>query len=304
MAEYLSSLPGSIALGLIWSLMAIGVYITYKILDMADLTVDGSFVTGAAVCAIIIVSGGSFWVGMLAGFIAGLCCGLLTGIFHTVLGIPPILSGILTQLSLWSINLKIMGSKANVSVSPRAYTTLLAQLNVGNALWKLGIIIVLIIAILYYFFGTELGFSIRATGNNLTMAKAQGINTKINKVVGLMLSNGLVALSGALLCQYQGFTDINMGRGAIVIGLCAVVIGEVLVSKISQNFAIRLSGVVIGAIIYYLVFQTVVFLGLDTDLLKMLSAIVVAVFLGVPYLKRHYGPKLFKFKNRKLEEAK
>ena len=303
MAEYISSLPGAVALGLIWGIMAIGVYITYKILDFADLTVDGSMVTGAAVCAVIIVAGGSFWLGMLGGFVAGLLCGLLTSIFHTILGIPPILSGILTQLSLWSVNLKIMGSKSNISVSPRAFKTLLAQLEVGNALWKLVIICAIVIGLLYLFFGTELGFSIRATGNNPTMAKAQGINTQTKKVIGLMLSNGLVALSGALLCQYQGFTDINMGRGAIVIGLCAVVIGEVVISKISSNFAVRLMGVVIGAIIYYIVFQSVVFLGLDTDLLKMLSAIVVAVFLGVPYLRKHYG-KLLKPKKAKLEEVK
>ena len=300
MLAYLSSLPGAVTLGLIWGVMALGVFITYKVLDIPDLTVDGSFATGGAVCAMIIVNGGSFWLGLLLGFIAGVVCGLITGLLHAFLGIPPILAGILTQLSLWSINLKIMASHANQSISARRYDVLFSQLHVYDALWKIGIIIIVLVAVLYIFFGTQLGASIRATGNNPRMSRAQGINTKFNIVLGLMISNGIVALSGALLAQYQGFADINMGRGAIVIGLCAVVIGVAITKHISPNFLVRMSGVVLGAIIYYFVYQTVVFLGLDTDLLKMLAAIVVALFLGGPYLYNRYLVKLFhRRKNKK-----
>ena len=304
MLEYLASLPGAITLGLIWGVMALGVFISYKILDIPDLTVDGSFVTGGAVCAVVIVSGGSFWLGLLLGIIAGLLCGLVTGLLHTLLGIPAILAGILTQLALWSVNLKIIsitGQSSNVSVSARSYTVLFSQLNVYDALWKIGIIVILLVVAFYAFFGTQLGASIRATGNNPKMSRAQGINTKFNIVLGLMLSNAIVAFSGALLAQYQGFADINMGRGAIVIGLCAVVIGIAITKHISPNFLVRMSGVFVGAIIYYIVYQTVVFLGLDTDLLKMLAALVVAIFLGFPYLYRTYLEKMFRNrKNRKL----
>ncbi|MCQ2800725.1 MAG: ABC transporter permease [Bacilli bacterium] len=303
MIAYLSSLPGAITLGIIWSIMALGVFITYKVLDIPDLTVDGSFATGGAVCAIIIFNGGSFWLGMLLGFLAGVLGGLITGLLHTFLGIPPILAGILTQLSLWSINLKIMLGKANTSISARTSTVIFSQLNIPDALWKVAVIVVILVILFYIFFGTQLGASIRATGNNSKMARAQGINTKFNIVLGLMLSNGLVALSGALLAQYQGFADINMGRGAIVIGLCAVVIGGAITKHISPNFLVRMVGVVVGAIIYYFVYQTVVFLGFDTDLLKMLAAIVVAIFLGGPYLYTNYISKISRrFKNRKLVE--
>ena len=284
MLAYLASLPGAVVLGIIWGIMGLGVFISYKVLDIPDLTVDGSFATGGAVCAIIVVSGGSFWLGILAGFIAGVICGLITGLLHTLLGIPSILAGILTQLALWSINLKIMLGRSNTSISARSFTVLFSQLDIPDALWKVALIVAIIIGLFYIFFGTELGASIRATGNNPKMSRAQGINTKFNIVLGLMLSNGIVALSGALLAQYQGFADINMGRGAIVIGLCAVVIGGAITKRISPNFLIRMSGVIVGAIIYYFVYQTVVFLGFDTDLLKMLAAIVVAAFIGVPYV--------------------
>ena len=301
MLEYLSSLPGAISLGIIWGIMAIGVYITYKILDIPDLTVDGSFAVGGIVSAVIITNGGHFMLALLAGFAAGLICGLITGLLHTLIGIPPILAGILTQLALWSVNLKISGGKSNISISVRHYSVLLSQINIPDSLWKLGIILVLITVLLYLFFGTQLGASIRATGNNPDMSKAQGINTKFNIVLGLMISNGLVALAGSLLAQYQGFADINMGRGAIVIGLCAVVIGTAIVKKISPNFLVRLLGVCLGGLIYYFIYQTVVFLGLDTDLLKMLAAIIVALFLGIPYLQRKYGYKIKKhFKDKKL----
>lgn len=304
MLNYLSSLPSAISLGIIWGIMAIGVYITYKVLDIPDLTVDGSFATGGIVSAIIITNGGNFFLALLVSFAAGLACGLITGLLHAFLGIPPILAGILTQLTLWSINLVISHGKSNIAISVRQYYVLLSQLNIGDALWKIGLIALAIIGLLYLFFGTELGASIRATGNNPHMSKAQGINTKFNIVLGLMISNGLVALAGALLSQYQGFADVNMGRGAIVIGLCAVVIGTAIVSKISPNFFARLTGVVIGSIIYFIIFQTVVFLGLNTELLKMLSAVVVAIFLGVPYLQKKYGMKIKKhFKNKKIKEA-
>lgn len=304
MLEYLSSLPGAVSLGIIWGIMAIGVYITYKILDIPDLTVDGSFAVGGIVSAVIITNGGHFMLAILAGFGAGLICGLITGLFHTLIGIPPILAGILTQLMLWSINLKISGGKSNISISVRHYSVLMSQINIPDSLWKLGIILILVTVLLYLFFGTQLGASIRATGNNPDMSKAQGINTKFNIVLGLMISNGLVALAGSLLGQYQGFADINMGRGAIVIGLCAVVIGTAIVKKISPNFLVRLLGVCLGGLIYYFIYQTVVFLGLDTDLLKMLAAIIVAIFLGIPYLQRKYGYKIKKhFKDKKLKEA-
>ena len=281
----LSALPGAVAQGLIWGIMAIGVYITYKILDIADLTVDGSICTGAIVCAMLMVNGAPVWLALIVATVAGLLAGAITGALHILLGIPAILSGILTQLVLWSVNLKIMG-KANQPLSARNYKVLLSQMNIPSALIVLAVFAVLLVAVLYLFFGTELGAGIRATGINPAMSRAQGINTDITKLIGLSLSNGIVALSGALLCQYQGYADINMGKGAVVIGLAAVVIGEAIISKLPPKFAIRLAGVIIGAVIYYIVYQVIIFLGLDTDLLKMLSAVVVAVFLGMPYVKR------------------
>ncbi len=280
----ISALPGAVAQGLIWGIMAIGVYITYKILDIADLTVDGSICTGAIVCAMLMVNGTPVWLALIAATVAGIIAGAITGLLHILLGIPAILSGILTQLVLWSVNLKIMG-KANQPLSARNYKVLISQMNIPSALIVLAVFAVLLVAVLYLFFGTELGAGIRATGINPAMSRAQGINTDITKLIGLALSNGIVALSGALLCQYQGYADINMGKGAVVIGLAAVVIGEAIISKLPPNFAIRLTGVIIGAVIYYIVYQVIIFLGLDTDLLKMLSAVVVAIFLGTPYVK-------------------
>ena len=301
MLQYLTSLPGAINLALIWAIMGVGVFITFKVLNLADLTVDGSFATGGIVCAVVISQGGNFVLGLLLGFLAGLLCGLVTGLLHTLLGIPAILAGILTQLALWSINLKIGSGKANIALNARTMPVLVTQLNIYNSLWILALIVIAVCGILYWFFGTELGASIRATGNNPHMSKAQGINVKLNIVLGLMISNGLVALSGALLAQYQGFADINMGRGAIVIGLCAVVIGTAIFSHVSSNFLVRLLSVGVGSIIYYIVYQTVVFMGLDTDLLKMLAAVIVAVFLGVPYLQKTLIPKFKKWKkNRQM----
>ena len=292
----ITALPGAAAQGLIWGIMAIGVYITFRILDIADLTVDGTLCTGGAVCIMMMLSGHNVWVSMLVATGAGLLAGLATGIFHTFMGIPAILAGILTQLSLYSVNLKIMG-KANQAINVDKFNLLVSLRRVKgvsltqNTLFIVAIMIVILIAILYWFFGTELGCSLRATGCNPSMSRAQGINTDRNKVLALMLSNGLVALSGALLTQYQGFADINMGRGSIVIGLAAVIIGEAIFSRIFRNFALRLTAVILGSILYYLVLQIVIWMGIDTDLLKMLSALVVAFFLAFPYWKGKYFTK-------------
>ena len=292
----ITALPGAAAQGLIWGIMAIGVYITFRILDIADLTVDGTLCTGGAVCIMMMLSGHNVWVSMLVATGAGLLAGLATGIFHTFMGIPAILAGILTQLSLYSINLKIMG-KANQAINVDKFNLLVSLRRVKgvaltqNTLFIVAIMIIILIAVIYWFFGTELGCSLRATGCNPSMSRAQGINTDRNKVLGLMLSNGLVALSGALLTQYQGFADINMGRGSIVIGLAAVIIGEAIFSRIFRNFALKLLSVVFGSILYYLVLQIVIWMGIDTDLLKMLSALVVALFLAFPYWKGKYFTK-------------
>lgn len=294
MLDYLSSLPGAITLGLIWSIMALGVYITYKVLNVADLTVDGSFVTGGIVTAVLITNGMNFFLALLIAVIAGAICGLITGLLHTFLGIPAILAGILTQMALWSVNLLISGGRSNISIASFSFKVLFSQVAVYDALWKIALIVAFFMIALYMFFGTELGASIRATGNNQDMSRAQGINTKLNIVIGLMISNALVALAGALLAQYQGYADINMGRGAIVIGLCAVVVGTAITTKISPNFLVRLLGCAVGGLIYYIIFQTVVFIGLDTNLLKALAAVIVIVFLGVPYLKDKYGNRIKK----------
>lgn len=292
----INALPGAAAQGLIWGVMAIGVYLTYRILDVADLTVDGTMCTGGAVCIMLMLSGCNVWVAMLAATGAGMLAGLVTGIFHTFMGIPAILAGILTQLSLYSVNLKIMG-KANQAINVDKYDLLVSLRYIKNVpVWQntiliVAVIILVLIALLYWFFGTELGCSLRATGCNPNMSRAQGINTARNTAIGLMLSNGLVAFSSALLAQYQGFSDVNMGRGAIVIGLAAVIIGEAVFGKIFRNFGFKLLGVVLGSILYYLVLQTVIWLGIDTDLLKLLSALVVAVFLAFPYWKGKYFSK-------------
>ena len=295
LANLPGALPGACAQGLIWGIMAIGVYLTYRILDVADLTVDGSFGTGGAVCVMCLLSGMNVWAALFIALLAGLATGLVTGLLHTFMGIPAILAGILTQLALYSINLKIMG-KANQSINVDKYDLLISlrwvkELALHNPIIMVILVSSVVIGVLYWFFGTELGCGIRATGSNPAMSRAQGINTSFNVVLGLAVSNGLVALSGALLSQYQGFADVSMGRGAIVIGLAAVIIGEAVFSKIFRNFALRLLGVALGSILYYLVLQTVIWLGIDTDLLKLLSALVVAVFLAIPYWKGHYFSK-------------
>jgi len=289
--------------------MAIGVYITYKVLDIADLTVDGSICTGAAVCATMMTLGCSLTVSMICAFIAGMLSGLLTGVFHTFMGIPAILAGILTQLVLWSVNLKIMGlaldksSAANLPLSARNFNTLVSMLDMNRSLIILEVICIVVIALLYWFFGTEYGSSLRATGANLNMSRAQGINTDLCKIFGLVLSNGIVAFAGALLAQYQGNSDINMGKGAIVIGLAAVIIGEALFGWLSRNnFALKLITVVLGGIVYFIVYSTVIYLGLDSNYLKMLSAIVVALFLAAPYWKKKYFTKPYAEKHKHKEK--
>ncbi|MDO5406923.1 MAG: ABC transporter permease [Eubacteriales bacterium] len=293
MISLLNALPGAVAQGLIWGIMAIGVYLTYRILDIADLTVDGSICTGGAVCIMLMLMGQNVWVAMFGAMLAGMAAGFATGILHTFMGIPAILAGILTQLGLYSINLKIMG-KANQAINVDKYDLLVSLRFIKNVpIYKntillVAVLIVVMILILYWFFGTELGCSLRATGCNDRMARAQGINTDFSRVLGLMISNGLVAFAGALLTQYQGFADINMGRGSIVIGLAAVIIGEAVFGRVFRNFGFRLFGVVLGSIIYYLVLQVVIWMGIDTDLLKLLSSAVVAVFLAIPTMKSRY----------------
>ena len=295
MGAFISAIPGAVAQGLIWGIMAIGVYITFRVLDFADLTVDGTLATGGAVLVITMMNGMNVYVALLLSFIAGCVAGLVTGVLNTLLGIPPILAGILTQLALYSVNLRILG-KSNQALSIYKYHVLASMTDITKAIIIVAIFVVAIIAILYWFFDTELGHSIRATGCNKQMARAQGINIKFTKIVALILSNGLVALAGGLLSQYQGFADVNMGRGAIVIGLAAVIIGEVIFGKIFKNFALRLLAVAFGGIIYYIVMQFVINLGLNTDDLKLLTAVIVAIFLGIPYIKSQYAQKHIKSK--------
>lgn len=296
MLSFIDALPGAASQGLIWGIMAIGLYITYRLLELSDLTVDGSFCTGGAVCVMMLLGGQSPIVAMLVAMVAGMLTGLVTGFLHTAWKIPAILAGILTQLGLWSVNLAIMG-QANQGLSARNQKLLVSMLYLKQVekgtkpfymhpIFTVAVVTAVIIILLYWFFGTELGSSIRATGANSNMARAQGINTDAKKLIGLMLSNGLVALSGAMLAQYQGFADINMGRGAIVIGLASVIIGEVIFGKLFKNFGLKLLSVSLGAVIYYIVIQAVISLmDIDTDYMKLISASIVAVFLAVPNLR-------------------
>ena len=291
MSGFLASLPGACAQGIIWGIMAVGVYLTFKVLDLADLTVDGSFGTGGAVLVVCTIAGMNIWLAMLLAFLAGCIAGLVTGILHTKFGIPAILAGILTQLALYSVNLRIMSGRANVALNIDEYGILVSLRYIPKSILVGGAFALVLIGLLYWFFGTELGAGVRATGCNEAMARANGINTGFNKVLGLVLSNGIVALSGGLLAQYQGFADINMGRGAIVIGLAAVIIGDVIFGKLFKNFALRLLAAVLGGVIYYIVIQLVLQMGLNANDLKLFSALVVALFLGVPYWKGQLSAK-------------
>ena len=293
MTTFLNSLPGAAAQGMLWGIMAIGLYITFRIINISDLTVDGSLATGGAVCVMLIRGGANVWIAVFIAVLVGMLTGLVTGLLHTKCGIPAILSGILTQLALYSVNLRIMESKANQPLSVDKYALLVSQrysreFSLRNPLLLLILVVILLIGFLYWFFGTEKGSSIRATGANLNMARAQGINTEANIILGLVISNGLVAFSGALLAQFQGAADVSMGRGAIVIGLAAIIIGEVLFSKVFINFGLKLSAVVIGAILYYVVLQIILMMGLNTNDLKLFSALIVAIFLSVPYFREKY----------------
>ena len=283
-----SRLPGGVAQGIIWGIMALGVYITFRLLDVADLTVDGSFTTGGAVTVVLIVAGWPAWAALLVAVAAGLLAGLVTGLLHTKLGIPAILAGILTQFALYSINLRIMSMKANTPVNPDKYDLFLTLRSVPGAIWKGLLLAAVLIALLYWYFGTEQGSAIRSTGANPAMSRAQGINIDAMKVLGLSLSNGMVALSGGLMAQYQGFADVKMGTGAIVIGLAAVIIGEVLGEALvgrHMNFMVRLAFVVLGSVIYYVVYVFVLWLKFPPDDMKLLTAVVVAIFLAVPNLR-------------------
>ena len=297
----LRSLPGACAQGLIWGLLALGVYITYKLLDFADLTVDGSMATGGAFAVMLIRAGMNPWLALIFAFLAGMAAGFITGMLHTSLGIPGILASILTQISLYSINLNILGS-SNQAVSVDKYSLVVSLRYISDStaskirMFTTCILFcVVLVAILYWYFGTEQGHAIRATGCNRQMARAQGINTDFHTVLALMISNGLVGLSGGLYAQYQGAADVNMGRGAIVIGLAAVIIGDVLFGKMCAGkkiaFAYTLLSVIAGAILYYLVLSVVLWLKFPSDDLKLFSAIVVAIFLSIPYLKAKHSRK-------------
>ena len=302
MAGFFNTLPSVLDQGIIWGIMAIGVFITFKILDFADLTVDGSFATGGCVFAVLTAAGVPVPLGFFIAFLSGAAAGLITALIHCYLGIPGILAGILTQLMLWSINYKVLG-QASLPIKSR---DALISMNASSGVYTtipivIGIAVVLI-AILYWFFGTKYGSSIRATGSNESMAKANGININARKIVALMISNGIVAFAGSILARFQGSADINMGRGAIVIGLAAIVIGTTLFGRLSKNFALNLGFVLLGAIIYFFVFQFIVYVTNEPELLKMLSAIVVAIFLAVPYVKDVYI-KNAKAKHQRAKEA-
>ncbi len=306
-----SAMPGAVSQGMVWGIMAIGVFITYKILDIADLSVDGTVSLGAAVFAASLTSGHNIWLCMLYATLAGMAAGLVTGLAHTVMGIPAILAGIITQFGLYSINLKILGG-SNMTISNREYELLESQLYQEGGLnssypfyrWPLfvfAVAAIVLITVLYWFFGTERGASIRATGSNPNMSRAQGINTSVNKVIGLVLSNGIVAFSGALMGQYSGAANVATGRGAIVIGLAAVVIGGAIFGKIFKNFALQLLGVVLGGVIYYIIVQTILWFPIDPNLLKFIQAVVIALFLAFPYFKSRYFTKNTKAVSKKKE---
>ena len=302
----LNNLPGGIAQGLIWGIMAMGVYITYRLLDVADLTVDGSFALGGAVAVMMILGGYPAWLAVLVAAAAGVLAGLCTGLLHVKLGIPAILAGILTQFSLYSINLRVMGMAANKAVSVDKFSLLLSSRNITGAIVFSAVVGALLVSLYYWFFGTEKGCALRATGSNAAMSSALGINVGSIKVLGLALSNGVVALSGAFMAQYQGFADVNMGRGAIVIGLAAVIIGEVLGRAIfgkRMNFALTMLSVVAGGVVYYLVVVVALWMRLNSNYLKLVTAIIVALFLAVPYLREQQKASFSRLKVKEDRHA-
>ena len=286
--SFINALPGAVSQGLLWGLMAIGVYISYKILDIADLSVDGTICTGMCVSAVLIGNGVPAWISIIIAFLAGAVAGVLTGVFHTLCGIPAILAGILTQLILSSVNLAILGGKSLLPIDHRTHSVLLHISNSPMAIVTMGIIICAVIILLWLFFYTEIGLTLKSTGDNEDMSRAQGVNTNLNKVIGLAISNGIVALAGALYAQYTGSANINFGRGAIVVGLAAIFIGLSVSLKIKPNFVVSLIGVVGGGIAYYIIYNFVILIGVNTEYLKMLSAIIVVIFLAVPYWKKQY----------------
>lgn len=303
--KLLKNIPGGIAQGLIWGLMALGIYITFRILDVADLTVDGSFTLGGAVTVMLILAGCPAWLALIVAVLAGILAGFCTGILHTKFGIPIILAGILTQFSLYSINLRIMGMAANKAVSVDKFNLLLSSRNISAAIWMGFFLSLVLVLVLYWYFGTEQGSAMRSTGNNPNMSSALGINISTMKILGLGLSNGIVALSGGLMAQFQGFADINMGRGAIVIGLAAVIIGEVLGRGLlgkHLNFLGTFVFTVIGGIIYYLVVIVVLWLRLNSNDLKLFTAVIVALFLAIPYLREQSKSSFKKLKKRGAEQ--
>ena len=298
---FLYALPGAVAEGLIWGLMAIGVYISYKILDIADLTVDGSICTGACVCAVLLAAGVPAWASILLAFAAGALTGVVTGLLHAALGIPSILAGILTQLMLYSVNLRILSGKSLMAIDPRANTLLVHMSSNIPSIVTMAVIVTMTIICLWLFFYTEIGLTLKSTGDNPDMSRAQGVDVNRNKVIGLAIANGIVALAGALLAQYKGSANINDGRGAIVIGLAAIFIGLSVSLRIKPNFVVSMIGCVCGGIVYYIVYNFVILMGLKTDYLKMLSAIIVAIFLAVPYLKTKYFTKQKSLQQRRME---
>lgn len=286
LSGFLLSIQGALSQGILWGIMVLGVYITYKIMDIADLTVDGSFALGGCVSAILVVGKG--WNPLLAVFaamLAGLAAGLVTGILHTLFDIPAILAGILTQLGLWSINLRVMGRSNTPYLKVDTIMTTFSKWTGLSNNWSsmiVGILFaVIVILLLYWFFGTEMGCAMRATGDNESMIRALGCNTKVSKIVALGLSNGLVGLSGALVSQQQSYADVGMGQGAIVIGLAAIVIGDVLMGR-ARSFYSKLASAVVGSIAYFVIRALVLWMGLDTSDLKLFSAIFVAIALCVP----------------------
>ena len=302
--KLLKNVPGGVAQGLIWGLMALGIYITFRLLDVADLTVDGSFTTGGACTVMLILAGWPAWAALLVALIAGLLAGFCTGMLHTKLGIPAILSGILTQFALYSVNLHIMGMAANKAVSVDKFDLVLSSRNIPSAIITGVLIAAVLVALAYWYFGTEQGSALRSTGDNPAMSRALGINIDNMKVLGLSLSNGVVALTGGLMAQYQGFADINMGRGAIVIGLAAVIIGEVLGRAVlgkRMNFLGTLSFTVLGGVLYYIVVVIVLWLKLNSNDLKLFTAIIVAVFLAVPHFRDRAQNSFRKSKKKEVK---